>query len=209
MGIIKKQIIYRPGMISLVFIPLLCLWFFCKKDSFKVYGALDVDLVSDKENFDEYKIPTLRKYRVFNFNGSELTEKQKLKELKFFLRKLVIDKDTVIGIRTHFGLKTHFGVFVSVLDILNTEKAPTFAPYKDDIYILASSNKVKNSTEHRMNCGTMDATRRNTIMLEELEKEKSNLIFMNSFFKQQWILFIGYFGIVLLNIFALIKFNKR
>jgi hypothetical protein len=211
MGIIKKhkRIFYRPGMISFVFIPLLCLYFFYKNDSFKVYGGLNVDLVPDKENFEKYKIPTLRKYRVFNFNGSESTEKQKLNELKFFLRKLVVEKDTIIGIRTHFGPKTHFGVFVNVIDILNIEKAPTFAPYKDDIYVLASSNTIKSSNKHRMNCGTAEATRINSLKYQELEKEKSNLIFMNSFFKQQWILFLGYFGIVLLNIFALIKFNKR
>jgi hypothetical protein len=211
MKIIKKhkRIFYRPGMISLMLIPLLCLCFFYKNDSFKIYGGLNVGLVPDKENFDKYKFPTLRKYRVFNFNGSESTEKQKLNELKFFLRKLVLEKDTIIGIRAHFGPKTNFDVFVSVFDILNIEKAPTFAPYKDDIYILASSNKVKSSKSHQMNCGTAEASRVSSLKYQELEKEKSNLIFMNSFFKQQWILFLGYFGIVVLNIFALIKFSKR
>lgn len=132
-----------------------------------------------------------------------------MNELKFFLRKLVLEKDTIIGIRAHFEPKTNFDVFVSVFDILNVEKAPTFAPYKDDIYILASSNKVKKSTEHRMNCGTTETSRINSLRYQELEEEKSNLIFMNSFFKKQWILFLGYLGIVLLNIFALIKFNKN
>ena len=211
MEIIKKhkRIFYRPGLISLVFIPLLCLHFFYKNDSFRVYGAFYVDLVPNKEKFEEYKFPTLRKYRVFNFNGSESTEKEKLNELKFLLRKLVLEHDTIIGIRTHFGPKTNFDVFVSVFDILNVEKAPTFAPYKDDIYILASSNKVKNSNKHRMNCGMIEASRINSFKYQELEKEKLNFTFMNSFFKKQWIIFLGYFGIVLLNIFALIKFNQK
>ena len=214
MGIIRKhkRIFYRPGMISLVFIPLLCLYFFHKNDSFKVYGGLNVGLVPDKENFEKYKIPSLRKYQVFNFDGSELTEKQKLNELKFFLRKLVVEKDTIIGVRTHFGSKTHFGVFVSVLDILNTEKVPTFAPYKNDIYILASSNKPKtnkNATEHRMNCGTSALMEEEHLRMEEYRKEVKEKEFQKSFFKQQWILLIGYFGIVFLNIFVLLKFNKR
>ena len=199
-------------MISLVFIPLMCLYFFYKYDSYKVYGGLNVDLVPDKENFDKYKIPTLRKYQVFNFNGSELTEKQKLNELKFFLRKIVVEKDTIIGVRTHFGSKTHFGVFVSVLDILNTEKVPTFAPYKNDIYILASSNKPKinkNATEHRMNCDTSALMEEEHLRMEQYRKEVEEKEFQKSFFKQQWIVFLGYFGIVLLNVFALIKFNEN
>jgi len=180
-----KRIFYRPGMISLVCIPLLCMYFFYKNDSFKVYGVLNLDLVPDQENFVKYNFPALRKYRVFNFNGSEFSEKQRLNELKLFLRKLVFEKDTIIGIRTHFGPKTHFAVFVNVIDILNKEKAPTFAPYKDDIYVLASSNTIKSSNKHRMNCGTAEASRISYLKYQELEKEKSNLIFMNSFFKQQ------------------------
>lgn len=205
-----KRIFYRPGMISLVLIPLLCLSYFYKNDVFKVYGALNIGLIPDKETFEIYNVSTLRKYRVFNFNGSESTEKQKLNELKFFLRKLVAEKDTINGIKTHFGPKTNFDIFVNVFDILETEKAPTFAPYKDDIYIIASSNNAKKTNVKKVwICGTIDATRRNTIRLQELEKEKSNIIFINSFFKQLWMLFLGYFGIVLLNIFALIKFNKN
>lgn len=199
-------------MISLVFIPLVCLYFFYENDSFKVYGAMNVDLVPDKENFEKYNFPALRKYRVFNFNGSESTEKQKLNELKFFLRKLVVEKDTIIGIRTHFGPNTHFGVFVSVLDILNTEKAPTFAPHKNDIYILASSNKPKKSmniTGYRMNCGTSALMEEENLRMEEQKKEVEKMEFQKSFFKQQRILFLAYFGIVLLNIFVLVKFKGK
>jgi hypothetical protein len=204
-----KRIFYRPGMISLVFIPVLCLCYFYKNDVFKVYGELNISLVPNKESLEKYSISKLRKYRVFNFNGNESVEREKLNELKFFLRKLVIEKDTIIGIRTHFGPKTSFDVFVDVFDILETEKAPTFAPYKDDIYIIASSKNAKKAAKRSMNCGTMEASRINYLKYQELEKQKSNIIFMNSFFKQRWILFLGYFGIVLLNIFALIKFNKR
>lgn len=204
-----RRIFYRPGMISLVFIPLFCLFHFYKINAFQVQGVLDVGLIPDKVTFEKYNYSTLRKYRVFNFNGSKSTEKQQLNEFKFFLRKLVVEQDTIIGIRTHFGPKTNFEVFVNVFDILESEKAPTFAPYKNDIYIIASSNKAKKTAKRSMNCGTMEATRRNTNKLQELEKEKSNRMFMNLFFKQQSILFFSYFGIVLLNVFAVIKFNKN
>ena len=196
-------------MISMVFIPLLCLFHLYKVDAFKVYGAMDIELVPDQESFDKYKISTLRKYRVFNFNGSYSAERAKLNELKFLLRKLVLEKDTINGIKTHFGPKTHFDVFVNVFDILETEKAPTFAPYKNDIYIIASSNKIKKTDNYRMNCGTAEASRRSGIRMKELEKERLNLMFMNLFFKDQWILFLAYFGILLLNVFGLIKFNKK
>jgi len=73
MGIIKKhkRIVYRPGMISSVFIPLLCLWFLCKNDSFTIYSSFSLSLIEESV-FVEKNIPNIRKYKDFNFNNSEL-----------------------------------------------------------------------------------------------------------------------------------------
>lgn len=48
----------------------------------------------------------------------------------------------------------------------------------------------------------------NTIRIEEENRKKELRAFQVSFLKQQWIILLGYLGIVLLNIFALVKFNK-
>jgi hypothetical protein len=207
MKIVKKhkRIFYRPGMISLVFIPLVCLYFFYKNDSFKVYGALEFYLPDDGMCGSPY--PVSRKYKVFSFNNTEELEKNKLEKLQFSLRELKKGNDIINGIKIHFGEKTNYAIFIKVVDILYIEDMPTWQPDEDNIYVSIGPKRIKKLKYFI--CGTPEASRINSLKYEELEKEKSNLIFMNSFFKKQWILFLGYFGIVVLNIFALIKFSKR
>jgi len=194
-------------MISLVLISVLCFYHFYKVDAFKVYGSLDISLVPNKEEFEKYKVKDLRKYKDFVFNG-EKTQELKLQELRFFVRELVKEYDTINGAKIHFSSKADYNTFVNVIDILTVEKVPTWAPYKDDIYVLTSA-KPKHKQDHRFICGTIAYSRENTLRMEEENKKKELHIFQVSFLREQWILFLGYLGIVFLNIFALVKFNKN
>ena len=208
----RKKIFYVPGMISLIFIPLLCLVYFYRTDSFTVYGSLDYVLLNEK-SFFEYKVSSLRRYKKFDLNGSKSKEQKNLNELQLFLRNLVKEKDTINGAKVHFGSKTSYDVLVSVIDILNVEKVPTWGPYKDDIYILGSLNKPKidknKITKTRMNCGTSELMIQENLRKQENLRVEEKFQFQILFFKRQRILFLGYFGIVLINIFALVKFNKN
>jgi hypothetical protein len=208
----RKKIFYVPGMISLVFIPLFCFYHFYRVDAFKVYHSIELVIPVGNE-FEEYKIPSLRRYRVFNFNGSH-SEKKKLREMKLYLRKLRIEKDTVNGIKIHFGSKSPYQTFITSLDILVEEKAPTWITNKNDIYVLGSSNtykKVKDTIgHHTMNCGTGALMREEGLRMQEYKREEEIRNFQISYVKQKWkLLSIGYFGLVFLNIFALVKFNKN
>ncbi|CAA9196751.1 hypothetical protein Flavo103_15310 [Flavobacterium collinsii] len=202
----RKKIFYVPGMISLILIPLFCFYHFYKVGAFKVFGVLDISLVPDKEEFEKYKVKDLRKYRDFIFNGDK-TQELKLQELRYFVRDLVKKYDTVNGAKIHFGSKTDYNTFVNVIDILKVEEVPTWAPYKDDIYVLASA-KPKPKKDRRFFCGTPKYSRENTIRIAEEVKRKELDVFQLSFLKQQWGIFVGYLGIVLLSIFMLVKFNK-
>ncbi|MGZ9676483.1 hypothetical protein [Flavobacterium sp. GNP001] len=208
----RKKIFYVPGMISLIFIPLLCLVYFYKTDSFNVYGSL-VFVDSDEDFFYEYKVPSLRKYKKFDLNGSLSKEQKSLNELQFFLRDLVKEKDTINGAKVIFGPKTHYDVFISVLDILAVEKVSTSVLHNDDIYIIGSNNKPKRDknkiTATRMNCGTSELMRQEYLRKQENLRVEEKLQYQILFFKSQWILFLGYFGIVLINILVLVKFNKN
>lgn len=207
----RKKIFYVPGIISLVFIPLLCLYYFYKIDAFKVYRSIELYVPVGNE-FEDYRVLTLRKYKVFNFDGSHL-ENNRLKEMRLYLRKLKIEKDTINGIKIHFGVKSNYQTFITSLDVLTEENAPTWIANKNDIYILGSSNtykKVQDTIEHyTMNCGTGEIMRQQAYWEQKAKKEEEIINFQASFFKQKWgLLFIGYFGLVLLNIFTLVKFNK-
>ena len=199
-------------MISLILIPFLCIVYFYKIDSFIEYRCIDLTLPDDGD-FLEYKVPSLRIYKEFDFNGSKLDEKRSLIKLQFFLRKLVKKSDTINGAKVHLGSKTHYDVFIKVIDIIETEKVPTWGLFKNDFYILGSNNKPKRDksiiTGTRMNCGTSEWMRKENLRIQENRRVEEELQFRISFFKKQWIIFLGFFGIVFLNIFALVKFNKN
>lgn len=208
-----RRIFYVPGMISLVLIPLLFIIYFFKTDSFKVYGSIELGML-DKDYFEKYKIETLRNNKVFNFNGSEFAERKNLNEMRLYLRKLIANKDTINGIKIHYGSKTNYDVLVRNIDILITEKAPTWGIYGNDMYVIASSNtpkREKNSTVyHPMNCGTQDRIREQAYWEQKNKKEEEERVLKAAFFKEKWIpISLGYLGIVLLNIFTLVKFNKN
>lgn len=148
----------------------------------------------------KYGYPRPRNYIEFIFNKPEHLEINQLEKLQFSLRQLNKKNDTINGIKVHFGKKTDYGVFVRVIDILGIENMPTWQPIQDDIYISVGPKKIN---QNKFTCpGTLydDSYLKH---LQEINEEKEFKLKV-LLFKQNWILFLGYFGIFLLNIFALV-----
>jgi len=202
----RKKIFYVPGMISLVLIPLFCLYHFYKVDAFKTYGVLHFGL-PNKEDFEKHKVGHLRKYRIFNFNNQKSKEEQKLKELRFFIRDLVKNYDTINGTKIQFGIKTDYNTFVDVMSIMSEEKMSVWSLFGNTMYAFAHP-KPKVKKDNRFFCGTPKYAEENSMRMEEENRKKELQIFQIQFLKQQWLILLGYLGLVLLNIFTVVKFNK-
>lgn len=218
----RKKIFYVPGMISLVFIPLFCLIYFCFSIFFKINAGIDFALVDD-QNFLENKVYSRRQYKIFNFNETEFQNEIKLEKMKFYLRDLIKNRDTVNGVIAHFGSQTKYKTFINVLDVLGIEKAPIYVLYKDDFYIWGCKNKPpknkKNTDEHMKTCIVVEENLSEEkkhffpsiydldfeLGKKKKEEDRERLLAM---YEKCWIIFLGYLGLVLLNIFALVKFNK-
>jgi len=203
----RKKIFYVPGMISLVLIPLLCLSYFYKVDAFKVYSSLEFS-VPAKQYFEKYRVGDLREYRVFNFNDKKSKQEEQLSELRFFARDIVKKYDTINGAKIQFGSKTDYDTFVSVINIMIEENMPTWGLFNDhEIYALGNA-KPKLNRKQSFVCGTSTYSKENTIRMQEENRRKELQIFQVSFLKEQWIIFLGYLGLVFLNIFTLVNLNK-
>ena len=209
-----KKIFYAPGMISLLFIPLFCLIFFYSQNSFVEYNCMDIGFLDDK-SFQEikakYGFPIPRKYENFVFNNKEKLQIDKFKTLKLSLQKLKKDYDTVKGIKIHLGEHCDYASYIRLINIMYETKMPTWIHYKNDIWVLIGNKSKKKKAENhvRMNCGTQEYVDLEKSILLELEKENKKKEFLNSFYKNKWMILIGYIGIVVLNIFSLIKLNKK
>lgn len=211
----RKKIFYVPGMISIIFIPLLCLFYFYKTDAFEVNVGMDLTL-GDEKSFLEYKVATSRKYKIFNLDKNEPVNKKSLDEMRFYLRQLIKKKDTINGIVAHFGFQTKYDVFIDVLNALVIEEAPAYALYKDNFYIWGGLNTSKKVAIESLpgggliRCGTGEIMRQQAYWEEKNRKEEEKHNFQISFFKENWtLLSIGYLGLVFLNVFTLVKFNKN
>ncbi len=203
----RKKIFYVPGMISLVFIPLFCLYHFHKVDAFKVEGMMSFYIPTDSvmiENFLALK----RNYRIVCFNNSLDLERKKINELELALRKLRKENDTVNGIKIHLGKKLKYEMYVRILEILQVEDMPYYLQDKDDFLVMMMPKpKLKNKPELPIFvCGYEPLYRSEEELLKE--ERKRQIEYLITFFKKNWILFTGYLGLVGVNILTLVKFNK-
>jgi hypothetical protein len=165
--------------------------------------------VPNKEDFEKYKVGDIRKYREFYFNNKKSQELDQLKVLRYFARDMVKKYDTINGAKIQFGPKTDYDTFVSVINIMLEEKMPTWGLFNDDEIYAIGNAKPKLNRKRKFFCGTRTYSRENTLRIEEENRKKELQIFQVSFLKQQWIIFLGYFGLILLNIFTLVKMNKN
>ncbi|MEG1023744.1 MAG: hypothetical protein RSD71_10550 [Flavobacterium sp.] len=202
----RRKIYYVPGMISLIVIPLLCFYHFYKVDAFKEERCMDIYICNDSigtKNIMSYK----RNYKVFNFNNSLDLERKKLNRLRFDLKELNRTNDTINGIQVCFGTKMKYEVYIEILDIFFAEKETLFMQYKNNFFVLRIP-KPKNQISVKIvpiTCGYFEANK--DYILEQERKRKYE--YYLSLYKQNWIVLLGYLGIVFLNIFAVVKFNKN
>lgn len=201
----RKRIFYVPGMISLVLIPLFCFYHFYKVNAFRIEGVIKFYSPSDSAMTEKF-LAIKRNYRIIDFNNSLDVEHKKINNLQFALRKLNKENDTVNGIKIHFDKKAKYEVYVKVLEILELEKMPYYMQYKDDFLVLMMPESKKSKVRSFV-CGLQYLYMSEEDLLEEERKKQfENII---ALFKNNLILFLGYLGIVLINIFALVKFNKK
>ncbi|KFF05028.1 hypothetical protein [Flavobacterium reichenbachii] len=202
----RKRIFYVPGMISLVLIPIVFLIYFYKTDAFINEGSIDFQFPSDSLMIEKF-LSIKRKYKVYSFNNSEIIESENLNNLHSAIRKLNRENDTINGIQIHLGSKMKYEVYVKILDLVLVEKMPFFLQHHNDFFILMMPKPKPNKSLKSINfiiCGYGDANK--DIWLEEAKEAERKYVL--SLYKKNWILFMGYLGLVLLNIFVLVKFNK-
>jgi len=137
----RKTIIYPPGIISLIFLPLFCLVYLKQNKAFVHYSAMDIAVWSPDWNSRLPKrlqrdFPPVRNYLRINLDGNEISDNARLDFAHLEIRKMLASGDTERGIDFHFGNTAKYQAFITALDICQTENAGTYIPYKDDIYVI-------------------------------------------------------------------------
>lgn len=209
-------------MISLLLLPVLCLWYFYNQKSFVEEKGMDLglpDKVSYAQLKKDFPILNQRNYEEFALNGSLETDKNNLAKFQKTLRHFNAVKDTVNGLKLQFGKKMNYEVFIRVLDILTIENTPTYVIWNNELLVVNGApsdiekerkrREAKYGKQTQMKCGTQDVINRQIALQLENQKAMEKEELQKTFFDNHWYLLLAYFTIVALNIFMLIKFNRN
>ncbi len=137
----RKQLRYVPGMISLLAVPLLFVFFTWKRlAEMPHYHTMEVNWYN-KTYFDKYKflgrgfkIPS-RKFLDITLTGNIDSDKVRIAFGELYIHELYANEDSVHGIDFHFGPCSKYGEFVEVLDMLNINCVRIYAPSDNGIKV--------------------------------------------------------------------------
>jgi hypothetical protein len=127
---------YSPGLISLVFLPLLsCSYLYKCLHPVKNY-CIQMQIPRKNDQFDYYHFPQFRNYKRVDLTGNLDEGKDKIRSTEKLLKNMVAQKDTIDGIWLHFTNTVKYQILVTLIDICNAEKAATYAWVGDDFWIV-------------------------------------------------------------------------
>lgn len=206
-----KRLVYVPGMISLLLLPVTAYIYFRCTDSFTVFRSMDIALPAkhkgvvpppDGATITLAKANAIRHYKSFYFNGSEKSEMAKLDAMRREFRRLKASGDTTNGVKARFGKHSQYDTFIRTLDYLAIEEMPVWGLFGDEIYVLVPPPpKPSRYAIKTWSCGGVW----NDLEIEE--PSKVNIVVQT--IKINWKIYTALAALMLINILSLIHFNKN
>ena len=93
------------------------------------------------------KILSFRNFNTYEITNVEEKDKVLFSKIRSDISRVVKSKDAKNGIHVKFNLKTKYENVIRILDICETEKAPTYILKDYDVWIMAGEN-----AELKKNC---------------------------------------------------------
>jgi hypothetical protein len=140
----KFHKLYFPGLISLVFLPVMCICYLIRNNIFHKYHAMTVAWES-KESLKEWmkfshkkiNIETFRNYQNLSLTGNPNHDMTEQIEMKTLIKQLIHKTDTLNGVCISFGSHTRYDEIIDVLDICYQYQAGNdrfnFVPYNNKV----------------------------------------------------------------------------
>lgn len=136
---IKKRY-YLPGWISLILLPVTCIWYFHEHKVFRKQRVLELvwsgETTLRKQLFDiPFDIHPERNFLEINLDTNSKDNAAKLQQAQIAIRELVATQDTVKGVRFHFADHVKYQLLIRAVDICRIEKARIYVPNKNDLWV--------------------------------------------------------------------------
>jgi hypothetical protein len=130
----RKKIYYVPGIISLIFLPILFL--IQNNHEIKKTRQYAIEYITPFEWDDyNYEIPAKRNYINVKLEGDTKNDSLHFLFIKNFAETIEQSKDTVIGLKIIFGSNIKYGTLISTLNCLLKAKIKTYIPIEDTLFV--------------------------------------------------------------------------
>ena len=144
----KFSRIYFPGLISLVFLPMMCIWYLVSVGKYNTLSGIKIAWGSDEFVNDYLKsqkksdINHVRKFDDFILTGDKSHDKLYLDDLPNRINKLAVASDTINGIRIALTAHTSYDEIVGAIDAYYQfpNDHLVFLPYQDKFFIWRIGN---------------------------------------------------------------------
>jgi hypothetical protein len=197
----RKKLYYSAGLISIILLPIFCLIYLNNINAFKKFGSIDISLPDKefrKDNVNLKRYLNSKKYFIINLTGDNKTDELKLKNANILIKKIILSKDSIQGVKFNFGKKSEYWTFIKILDILVINNAQLYDLQDNELWftnppklkngIKKSSETEKNinSKTNYVNCGTQ------YVNLKSQEVNEIENIGINEFIKNYYLSIIAY-----------------
>ena len=159
----RRRIWYVPGMISLICLPVLCIWYL--NDHKNIQSQLELSTPERYTPNIDYKggrrfdttllsLPeNKRKYIEFKLNGEIENDKIVLNSFNKRLLQIIKNNDTINGLHIIIGDNTKYSSFINVIDICKKDSfRPCYAPYDNEFWYfhINTNESIKNIIRNKI-----------------------------------------------------------
>lgn len=209
----KKRFFYPAGLISLILLPALCIFYLYKHKAFEKPRVIEINWWTEewgKLSMQEYsyEIHPQRNFIDINITGNDKENKIKLDFAHLEIRKLIATQDTTTGVHFYFDEQSKYWTFIRAIDICKIEKAKVFVLKDNDLWIFnfAPRPKLKMEDIGFVMCGTGSMNYNYEKSPEEIAKEKQKKInYVIGLAKQFWLAEILFALMIILAIKKIIR----
>ena len=171
----SKLIYYPAGLISLIFLPILCIWYLYQNKAFEKFVALEITWwAPNLQLYNPHIYPREnhpnKYYMEINLTGNDLEDKEKLEDAQLKIRNLVRTQDTSTVIHFHFNDTANYWTLIKAIDICFIENATHFFPYGNDIWV-SIPKTTKSRNEISVNCYTNGGCISNDLVFDKSEDQ--------------------------------------
>lgn len=135
-----KKLYYTSGLISLLLLPILCVFYLQKTKVFESEYVIELNMWTPEQTKNwrkygyDYDIHPNRNFTNIYLTGNDKEDRTKLDFVQLQLRDLVNSKDTISGVHIVLGNESKYWTLIEIINISMKEKVRRFVYEGNDFW---------------------------------------------------------------------------